>query len=121
MDGAERDSTQDWLVPAEAAPPLLGELELKVDEAVAIARASADAVDVVGEAALDAAQQARRAAELAENASEIALEASRAAGARARPSANGPEPAAHAGPSDDLALARFVERAERVAARFRAV
>jgi len=36
-----------------------------------------------------------------------------------RPAA--PEPAAHAGPAEDRALRAFVERADRVAARLRAV
>jgi len=139
MENGERDSTQDWVVPTEAAPPLLGELELKVDEALAVARASEDAVSAVGAAALDAAEQARRAAELAERASAAALDASRAVATReapasppppaARPAlpasageANGsPEPARPAGPDPDEALRRFVERADRVAARLRAV
>jgi len=133
MENGERDSTQDWVVPTEAAPPLLGELELKVDEALAVARASEDAVSAVGAAALDAAEQARRAAELAERASAAALDAREAPASppppAARPAlpasageANGsPEPARPAGPDPDEALRRFVERADRVAARLRAV
>ncbi|HEX6752318.1 MAG TPA: hypothetical protein VF093_01835 [Solirubrobacterales bacterium] len=69
MAGAVADSTQDWLLPEQSRPPLIGELELKVEEALATARASEAAVITVGAAALDAAEQARRAAELAERAS----------------------------------------------------
>jgi len=69
MAGAVADSTQDWLLPEHSRPPLIGELELKVEEALATARASEAAVMTVGAAALDAAEQAKRAAELAERAS----------------------------------------------------
>jgi hypothetical protein len=106
MEGAERDSTQDWLLPEQAAPPLLRELEERIDEALIIAKASEEAVMAVGEAALDAAQQARRAAEMAERAADAAL------------SANPPLPEA---PYDDVALRNFSERADRVVARLRAV
>jgi hypothetical protein len=111
MEGAERDSTQDWLIPDGAAPPLLGELELKVDEALAIARASEEGVGAVGEVALDAARQARRAAELAESASAAALAASRAV-----VGGNGATAA-----DEDERLHEFIVRADRVAARLRAV
>jgi len=40
MEAPERDTVQDWLLPAAKAPPLLSELELRVDEALATARAS---------------------------------------------------------------------------------
>ena len=73
MDDVDRDSTQDWLLPEAAKPPLLSELVRRVDYAVATARASEAAVVAVGEAALDAAKQARRAAELAERASAAML------------------------------------------------
>ena len=75
MEGSERDSTQDWLLPESARPPLLAELAQRIDEAVATARASEAAVMAVGAAALDAAEQARRAAELAERASAAVLDA----------------------------------------------
>jgi hypothetical protein len=111
VEGVERDNTQDWLLPEGAAPPLLSELEERIDEALIIAKASEKAVMAVGDAALDAAQQARRAAELAERASEAALSASRL------------EPAAPPGPqplqADDVALRSFSERADRVVARLR--
>ncbi|HEY5709552.1 MAG TPA: hypothetical protein VIS51_09170 [Solirubrobacterales bacterium] len=76
MAGAVADSTQDWLLPEQSRPPLIGELELKVEEALATARASEAAVISIGEAALDAAEQARRAAELAERASAAMLTSS---------------------------------------------
>ncbi len=106
MEGAERDSTRDWLLPEGSAPPLLSDLEQRIDEALVVARASEKAVMAVGDAALDAAQQARRAAELAERASAAAL------------SANPPEAA---GPPVDAALRGFSERADRVVARLRAL
>jgi len=119
MEGAERDSTQDWLLPEGAAPPLLKDLELRIDEALEIARASEQAVGAVGEAAIDAAKQARRAAELAERASEAALDASQAAAA-SRP-AEGAGRAAAPGRLGDATLGSFSERADRVVARLRAL
>jgi hypothetical protein len=106
MEGSERDSTAEWLLPEGKAPPLLGELELRIDEALAIARSSERAVTVVGAAAIDAAKQAVRAAELAERASATALDASRAA---------------IASPPEDASLRSFSERADRVVARLRAL
>lgn len=135
MEGSERDSTQDWLLPAGSSPPLLADLELRVDEALAIARASEQAVGAVGAAAIDAAKQARRAAELAERASEAALSASRAVAARpaeevgqvavaspVRPDPPQPVvPATATGPDEDVSLRNFSERADRVVARLRAL
>ncbi len=106
MEGAERDSTHDWLLPEGARPPLLGELEQRIDEAVVIARSSERAAIAVGDAALDAAQQARRAADLAERASEAALQAGEAASIVA---------------AEDVSLRGFSERADRVVARLRAL
>lgn len=106
MESAARDSTQDWLLPESSAPPLLKDLELRIDEALTIARASEQAVKVVGDAAIDAARQAHRAAELAERASATALMASQAAAAS---------------PFEDPSLRGFSERADRVVARLRAV
>lgn len=65
IEGSERDSTQDWVVP-RGTVPLVSELEARVDEALTIARVSEEGVREVGEMALDAARQARRAAEAAE-------------------------------------------------------
>jgi hypothetical protein len=114
MDGAARDTTQDWLLPERSRPPLIGELERKIDEALVTARASEAAVMTVGAAALDAAEQARRAAELAEQASVAAADvqgrvASIAVAASPSP---GPEP-------DDDSLGDFSERADRLVARLR--
>jgi hypothetical protein len=108
MEGSERDDTQDWLLPEGSAPPLLSQLEERIDEALIIAKASEKAVMAVGDAALDAAQQARRAAELAERASAAALRA------------NPPEPEPER-PAEDAALRGFSERADRVMARLRAL
>jgi hypothetical protein len=135
VEGAERDSTQDWLLPESEAPPRLAELALRVDEALAIARGSERAVNVVGDAALEAAKQARRAAELAESASAVALDASRAVQSRM---ASGPVEEADAEAvvseedhpavvtvssrtSEDDLMQRFNERADRVMARLRAL
>jgi hypothetical protein len=112
MESAERDDTQDWLLPKGAAPPLLGELEERIDEALIIAKASEKAAIEIGDAALDAAAQARRAAELAERASEAALSASAAA----------PEPPpAPPERQEDPLLRSFSERADRVVERLRAL
>ena len=110
MEASERDSTGDWLLPAGSAPPRIGELEARIDEAVETARASEAAVRVASAAAVDAAGEARRAAELAERASEAALAASQ--GAAAPPSLPVWE---------DERLRAFTERADRVVARLRAV
>jgi len=114
----ERDSTKEWLLPAEAAPPLVGDLEARIEEAVTIARASEEAVRVIGARAeaigaqaVDAATQARRAADLAERASAAALTAATAA----------TPPAAATSPLEDAWLRGFTERADRVMARLQAV
>jgi hypothetical protein len=120
MEAAERDSTEDWLIPEGSAPPLLSELEERIDEALVIARASEKAVVEVGAAALDAADQARRAAEIAERATAAVL------GGDADGLPDAP-PGAPAGPpsdapsGEDAALRRFSERADRVVARLRAL
>jgi hypothetical protein len=115
MQAAASDSTQDWLLPEQARPPLIGELEQRIDLALATARASEAAVATVGEAALDAARQARRAAELAERASVAALDArEEVASAVAIAPARSPRP----GPVD-ASLDSFSERADRLVARLR--
>ncbi len=106
MNDAERDSTQDWLLPASSAPPLLSELERRIDDALVVAKASETAVMAVGDAALDAAQQARRAADCAERAAGVALDVSQRA---------------TEAPREDAALRSFSERADRVVARLRAL
>ncbi len=100
---SERDSTQDWLLPKHARPPLLGELVERIDEALATARASEAAVMTVGAAALDAAEQARRAAELAERASAMVA----GNGSASLPAER----------SDDAGMGDFTARADRVAER----
>ncbi len=113
MDAAAPDSTQDWLLPEHTRPPLVGELERRIDLALATARASEAAVATVGAAALDAAEQARRAAELAERASIAALDASgRVASAAPEKPAGGPEQV-------DDSLNDFSARADRLVARLR--
>jgi len=107
MPTAAPESTQDWLVPEDARPPLVGELERRIEEALATARASEAAVMTVGAAAFDAAEQARRAAELAKRASEVA------AGRRFAP----PAPGKHA--AEAGGLRDFSERADRLVARLR--
>jgi hypothetical protein len=114
MEGSERDSTQDWVLPEAARPPLLSELEARIEEAVVTARASEAAVMSVGEAALEAAEQARRAAGVAERAAATALDAQRrAAGswavATGRAESN----------REDESLRSFTERADRIAERLR--
>jgi hypothetical protein len=116
MEGSARDDTQDWLLPESAAPPLLSELEQRIDEALVIAKASESAAVAIGDAALDAAQQARRAADLAARATAAVLEAG-----PAQP-ASRPEPAPQPeGPAEDAALRSFSARADRVVARLRAL
>jgi hypothetical protein len=113
MEAAERDSTQDWLLPEGSAPPLLSELEQRIDEALVIAKASEKAVVEVGAVALDAAQQARRAADIAERATAAVLAGDLPAGQGV--------PAAGPAAAEDAALRRFSERADRVVARLRAL
>lgn len=114
MEAAARDSTEDWLLPEQARPPLIGELEQRIDLALATARASEAAVTTVGAAALDAAEQARRAAELAERASAAALDA------QERVASAGSASGAPARPAQvDDSLNSFSERADRLVARLR--
>ncbi len=114
MEAAERDSTEDWLLPEGSVPPLMSELEQRIDEALVIAKASERAVVEVGAAALDAAQQARRAAD-------IAVQATAAALAGSVGPASGDGRAAPGSPAEDVALRSFSERADRVVARLRAL
>jgi len=115
MDGAERDSTEDWLISPGRTPPRLVELEQRVAQAVALARASEKGVELVGQAALDAAEQAHRAAGLAEAASIAALAASRAARTAGVPDRFGN------GSGGDPRLRHFHEHADRVEARLMAL
>lgn len=103
MEGSERDNTQDWLIPEGSAPPLLSELESRIDEALTIAKSSEKVAIAVGDAAFDAAQQARRAADIAERAVAAAHVAAPLSDAPISPA--------------DASLHSFTERADRVAQR----
>jgi hypothetical protein len=115
MTAAERESTRDWLLPERSRPPLIGELEQRIEEALVTARASEAAVMTVGAAALDAAEQARRAADLAERASAAALAVR--AGNPAYSVA--PAGAERMGSGEEGGLRDFSERADRLVARLR--
>ena len=112
MDATARDSTEDWLLPEHLRPPTIGEIERRVDEALATARASEAAVMTVGAAALDAAEQARRAAELAERASIVAMDAQ----GRVVSASAAQEPPRQ---REDASLNDFGDRADRLVARLR--
>jgi hypothetical protein len=114
MDDAAADSTGDWLLPEQTRPPLIGELEQRIDEALATARASEAAVETIGASALDAAKQARRAAELAERASVVAVNAQ----GRVESIAVKPPPEREPEVDDD-SLGDFSRRADRLVARLR--
>jgi hypothetical protein len=117
MEGPERDSTQDWLLPEHRVPPTVSELEARIDEALATARASEAAVMTVGAAALDAAEQARRAAELAERAAQSATGRGPAeAPAAAQPGETGAAPRKQADSLED-----FDARADRLMERLRQI
>jgi hypothetical protein len=130
MADDERDSTEDWLLPAQHRPATMLELEQRVDVALAIAKGAEAAALEIGDAALDAAQQAHRAAELAER----AVGAGVGRPGRARnggsetsvdtggppPPDNGAEVPAGDGLGDER-LRLFTERADRVVARLRAL
>jgi hypothetical protein len=131
-----------------SAVPTVGELEARIDEAMVIARASEEGVREVGEMAIDAARQARRAAEAAEESARAAA-ALKAVGPAGPVAAGDPPPPARqegvppttpppgrngdeeplaseaeieAPPARfDVRFRRFSERADRVAARLRAL
>ena len=121
MAEGERDSTNEWLLPQARRPPTVAELEQRVDHALAVARSAESAALEIGAAAIDAAEQARRAAELAERASERAA----APVAPEQPdAANGDAAVAaprRAEPAEDERLQLFVNRADRVIGRLRAI
>jgi hypothetical protein len=118
MTAATGDSTEDWLLPEHSRPPLIGELERRVELALTMARASEAAVVTVGAAAISAAEQAERAAGLAEQASATALEVQdRVAAIALAPT---PSPAAEpSGDEEDDSLSDFSARADRLVARLR--
>lgn len=127
MDAETSETTRDWSLPVGARPPLIGELEERIELALATARASEAAVMTVGAAALDAAEQARRAAELAERASLAAARAPVVAAVDAEvASPPEPEPESKAEPESkpkaepgERSLSDFSERADRLVARLR--
>lgn len=124
MDAATSETTQDWSLPVGKRPPLIGELEERIELALVTARASEAAVMTVGAAALDAAEQARRAAELAERASLAVARAPLATAAEAPVQGTEGEPAAKAaseskGGTGERSLSDFSERADRLVARLR--
>jgi hypothetical protein len=128
MAAATGDSTEDWLLPEHSRPPLIGELERRVELALTMARASEAAVVTVGAAAISAAEQAERAAGLAEKASATALEAQdRVAAMTLAPSPptstqSTVAPEAGDGPGsaeEDDSLSDFSARADRLVARLR--
>lgn len=122
MDAARSETTQDWSLPAGSRPPLIGELEARIELALVTARASEAAVMTVGAAALDAAEQARRAAELAERAS-LAVAGSQpvatVATATEATSEPRPEPASVPEGAGSGDLGEFSARADRLVARLR--
>lgn len=113
------DSTQDWLLPEHLRPPLIGELERRVELALTIARASEAAVVTVGAAAIGAAEQAERAAGLAERASATALEVQARVAAMTPASPASPAPAEPGEGGGDDSLSDFSARADRLVARLR--
>ena len=141
MSTTERDSTDDWILPAAARPVTIHELEQRVDVALAVARSAEAAAVEIGGAAIDAAEQARRAAEFAERAVSgepelLPLPADN--GAEPEPGANGvggdgvfavevvangiEAPAEQdRGEGEDERLRLFSERADRVMTRLRAL
>lgn len=115
MAAAAGDSTQDWLLPEHSRPPLIGELERRVEQALATAQASEAAVMTVGAAAISAAEQAERAAGLAEKASAAALDVQDRFAAMATVSPSAPT----AEPPEDDSLSDFSARADRLVERLR--
>jgi hypothetical protein len=118
MTAGSGDSTQDWLLPEHSRPPLIGELERRVELALTMARASEAAVVTVGAAAIGAAEQAERAAGLAEKASATALAVQDRVAAMT-PVRTSSTPAGPAEPDEDDSLSDFSARADRLVARLR--
>jgi hypothetical protein len=123
MDSAERDSTRDWLLSEDATPPLLDELIERIEEALDVAYASEAAVGAVGDAAIEASEQARSAVKqalrAAEQAHRSALLAEQASTAMLEDRRR--RTVAGAVTEEDPGLRSFSERADRVVARLRAL
>lgn len=136
MAAGERDDTGEWVLPPEARPATLAQLEERIDYAVTVARASEAAALEIGAAAIDAAEQARRAAELALRASAgvstvetPAAEPEEAPGdgavtdtweGEAVTAAAEPAPAPEPESAYD-SFKHFLERADRISARLEAI
>jgi thiamine pyrophosphate-dependent acetolactate synthase large subunit-like protein len=122
MSGADHG---EWVLPPQALPPSVAELERRIETATAVARSSEAAAIAIGEAALDAAEQARRAAELAERASAAVLGAVSGRGGlppRPQPPAGPSGAGAHPGSGRVAAeegLRDFLDRADRLSLRLR--
>jgi hypothetical protein len=122
MPDAALDPTDEWRLPPQRRPPLLGELVERIDEALATARSSESAVMTVGAAALDAAEQARRAAESAERSAELAGRSVELTARRDReaPGAGSRRTTGSSRSADD-GLRDFGARADQIAERLRAL
>jgi hypothetical protein len=121
MEESERDSTDDWQLGPDERPPSVQELLARIDGAVASARASEGAVEVVGEAAIKAAERARLAVEQAHTAAEAAhrsAELAERASAMLPHSGNG---SSHGALVEDERMRNFTLRADRLVARLRAL
>jgi hypothetical protein len=120
---SERDTTQDWLLPAEAAPPLIGELVERIEEALDVAYSSEAAVASAGAAATEAAEGARDAVKQAQRAAEQAYRSAEFAerASVAMLDARRWRTVAGAIPVEDAGMRSFSERADRVVARLRAL
>jgi hypothetical protein len=125
MAEGERDSTGEWILSAEARPVTLAQLEQRIDHALAVARSSEAAALEIGAAAIEAAEQARRAAEMAERASAGAARSAAVAveSPTAAEEANGGAglERAELELEEFDSLWEFTQRADRVAARLRAM
>jgi hypothetical protein len=111
MARAAADTTDSWLLPEGARPPTIGELEERVELALATARASEAAIMTVGAAAFDAAEQAKRAADLAERASATVV------GAGTSPALLRPRGKTPSRDNGDNGLSGFHAQADRLADR----
>jgi phosphodiesterase/alkaline phosphatase D-like protein len=119
----DRDSTQDWLLPGDSTPPLLGELVERIEEALDVAYSSESAIESVGAAATDAALRARAAMEHAQRAAEQAYRSAEFAERATVAMLDDRRRRTVAGATsvEDPGLRSFSERADRVVARLRAL
>jgi hypothetical protein len=109
-------ATNPWRLPAEAQPPLVGDLVERIDEALATARSAESAAVTIGAAALEEAEEARRIAGLAAQAAAAGpSKPSGAPGGRPRSGAVIVDGSPHPAASDPLE--GFSARADRLAER----